>query len=229
MRPARLLQPLNIPGWKGEDINMDFIADLPLSACKFNSIWVIVDRLTKFVDSILVHTYYRAEKYAELYIAHILCLHGVPKTIIFDRGPQFIAHFWEKLHASLGTHLIHSLAYHPQTDGHTERVNYQDKWDKCLSLAEFSYNNSYQESLRMPPFEALYGRRCCTPPNWIEPSERMIFGPDLVTEAKEIVHRITPTRTLPGINRKAMPTKDVDRLRLKLATACIFTSPLREV
>jgi transposase InsO family protein len=103
-----------------------------------------------------VHTYYRAEKYAELYISRILCLRGVPKTIISDRGAQFIARFWEPLHASLGTCLIHSSAYHPQTDGQTERVNqiledmlrvcvlnYPDKWDKCLSLAGFSYNNSY--------------------------------------------------------------------------------------
>jgi hypothetical protein len=69
-------------------------------------------------------------------------------------------------------------------------LNYLDKWDKCLSLAEFSYNNSYLESLRMAPFEALYGRRCRTPMNWIEPGERMIFGPDLVIEAEGIVHRI---------------------------------------
>jgi hypothetical protein len=100
-------------------------------------------------------------------------------------------------------HLIHSSAYHPQTNGQTERVtqilkgmlqacvmNYQDKWDKCLSLAEFSYNNSYQESLRMGPFKALYGRRCRMPLNWIEPGERIIFGPDLITEAEEIVHHI---------------------------------------
>jgi transposase InsO family protein len=70
-----------------------------------------------------VHTFYRAEKDAELYVSHILCLHGVPKTIISDRGSQFIAHFWEQLHASLGTRLIHSLAYHLQTDGQAERVD----------------------------------------------------------------------------------------------------------
>jgi hypothetical protein len=87
MRPARLLQPLNISAWKWEDINMDFIVGLPLSARKFDSIWVIVDRFTKSTHFMPVHTNYRAEKYAELYIAHILCLHGVPKTIISDRGP----------------------------------------------------------------------------------------------------------------------------------------------
>jgi hypothetical protein len=69
-------------------------------------------------------------------------------------------------------------------------LNYPDKWDKCLSLAEFSYNNSYQESLRMKPFKDLYGRRCRTPVNWIKPGERTIFDPDLVIESEEIVHRI---------------------------------------
>jgi hypothetical protein len=113
MRHAGLLQPLSIPAWKWEDISMNFIVGLPLTDRKFNSIWVIVDRLTKSAYFIPVHTFYRAEKYAELYISRIMCLHGVPKTIIYDRGPQFVAHFWEQLHASLGTYLIHSSAYHP--------------------------------------------------------------------------------------------------------------------
>jgi hypothetical protein len=182
---------------------MDFIMGLPLTGRKFNSIWVIINRLTKSAHFIPVHTFYRDENYVELYISHILCLHSVLKTIISDRGPQFVACFWEQLHASLGTHLIHSSAYHPQTDGQIERVNqiledmllacvlnYPDKWDKCLPLDEFSYNNSYQESLRMAPFEALYDHHCRTPVNWIEHGERTIFGPDLVIEDEGIVHRI---------------------------------------
>jgi hypothetical protein len=133
----------------------------------------------------------------------MLCLHEVPKTIISDRGSQFVARFWEQLHASFRTHLIHSLAYHPQTDGQTERVNqivedmlracvleHQGSWDQNLPWAEFSYNNSYQESLKMAPFELLYGRRCRTPLNWIEPREKVIFGPYLVEEAEVTVHRI---------------------------------------
>jgi hypothetical protein len=84
MRAAGLLQRLSIPTWKWEDISMDFIVDLPLTGCKFNSIWVIIDRLTKSTHFILVHTFYRVAKYTELYISHILCLHGVPKTIISD-------------------------------------------------------------------------------------------------------------------------------------------------
>jgi hypothetical protein len=117
MRPAGLLQPLSIPAWKWEDISIDFIMGLPLTTCKFNSIWVIIDQLIKSAHFIQVHTFYRAEKYTELYIARILCLHGVLKTIISGRGPQFVTHFLEQLHASLGTHPIRSSAYHPQTDG----------------------------------------------------------------------------------------------------------------
>jgi hypothetical protein len=101
----------------------------------------------------------------------MLCLHGVLKKIISDRGSLFVTHFWEQLHTSLGTHVIHSLAYQPQTNGQTERVNqifedmlracvleHQGSWDKNLPWANFSYNNSYQESLKMALFEVLYGR-----------------------------------------------------------------------
>jgi hypothetical protein len=91
MRHAGLLQPLSIPVWKWEDISIDFIMGLPLTGRRFNSIWVIIDRLTKSTYFIPVHTFYRAKKYVELYISRILCLHGVPKTIISDRGPQFVA------------------------------------------------------------------------------------------------------------------------------------------
>jgi hypothetical protein len=123
--------------------------------------------------------------------------------IIYDCGAQFISRFWEQLQYALGTKLIRSSAYHPQTDGQTERVNqvledmlrayvlqYDKNWDKYLSLAEFSYNNSYQTSLKMAPFEALYGRRCRTPLSWSQIGEHKIFGPDLVTEAEEKVKTI---------------------------------------
>jgi transposase InsO family protein len=96
---------------------MDFIVGLPLTAHKFNLIWVIVDRLTKSTHFIPVNTNYNIQKYVEIYVTHVLCLHGAPKIIISDRGSQFVARFWEQLHASLGTHLIHSSAYHSQTDG----------------------------------------------------------------------------------------------------------------
>ena len=115
LKPVGLLQPLSVPAWKWEDISMDFIVGLPLTPQKHDSIWVIVDRLTKSAHFIPVKTGYHMKKYAELYISRVVCLHGVPKTIISDRGPQFVARFWEQLHALRGTRLIRSSAYHPQT------------------------------------------------------------------------------------------------------------------
>jgi hypothetical protein len=88
-----------------------------------DSIWVIVDRLTKTAHFLPVHTTHRTEKYAEIYIDQIIRLHGIPRTIVSDRGATFVARFWEQLQESLGTHVIRSSAYHPQTDGQTERVN----------------------------------------------------------------------------------------------------------
>jgi hypothetical protein len=170
LRTVRNLQPLSVPKWKWEDIYMDFIMGLPCTSRGHDLIWVIVDRLTKLAHFIPIGRSYRARQYAELYIVHIVCYHRIPKTIISDRGYIFVAHFWEQLHECLGTHLIRSSAYHPQTDGQTERVNQiiEDilhgyamndslKWDQHLPLTEFSYNNSYQESIKMSPFEALYG------------------------------------------------------------------------
>jgi transposase InsO family protein len=106
-------------------------------------------------------------------MSKIVCLHGVPKKIVSDRGTQFTSKFWERLHEALDTQLHFSSTYHPQIDGQTERVNqvledmlracalqYERSWDKSLSYAEFPYNNSYQESSKMVPFEMLYGRRC---------------------------------------------------------------------
>jgi hypothetical protein len=167
------LQSLPIPTWKWEDISMDFIVGLPRTAKGFNSIWFINDPLTKIANFLPVKVKYTVATYAKLYIARILSLHGVPKMVVSDPGPQFVFKFLEELHKSLGTKLLHSSAYHPQTSGQIERVNqiledmlwacvleFPQKWGDCLPLAEFSYNNSYQESIKMAPFEALYGRRC---------------------------------------------------------------------
>ena len=123
LKVAGTLQPLPIPSWKWEDFSMDFIIGLPNTSQKHDSIWVIVDRLTKTAYFISVNTTYFAKKYAEIYLDQIFCLHGVPKTIISDRGAQFIARFWEQFQESLGTKLIRSPTYHPQTDGQTERIN----------------------------------------------------------------------------------------------------------
>jgi hypothetical protein len=112
-RPAGLLQPLQIPQWKWDEIGMDFIVGLPRTRTGYDSIWVVVDRLTKAAHFIPVKTTYNSAVLAELYMARIVCLHGVPKKIVSDRGTHFTSHFWQQLHEALGTHLKFSSAYHP--------------------------------------------------------------------------------------------------------------------
>jgi hypothetical protein len=122
---------------------------------------------------------------------------------VSDRGTQFTAHFWEQLPKGLGTKLVHSLSYHPQTSGQTKRINQiledmlrarvlssKGSWESWLPLVEFSYNNSDQNSIKMTPFEALYGRRCRTPLNWVEAGERRFYVNDLIAEAEEKVRII---------------------------------------
>ena len=99
---------------------MDFIVGLPTTQRNFNSIWVIVDRLTKSAHFIPVRIDFCPTDYVELYFNQIVRLHGIPRTIVSNRGPQFTAHFWEHLHGLLGTKLVRSSTYHPQTSGQTE-------------------------------------------------------------------------------------------------------------
>ncbi|WVZ76590.1 hypothetical protein U9M48_024555 [Paspalum notatum var. saurae] len=200
-RPAGLLQSLKIPEWKWEEISMDFIVGLPRTQKGY--IWVVVDRLTKVAYFIPVNTTYSGARLLELYISRIVCLHGVPKRIISDRGSQFTSRFWEQLHDSLDSKLRFSTAYRPQTDGQIERTNqiledmlracaiqYGTSWDNSLPYAEFSYNNSYQASLKKSPFEALYGRRCRTPLFWNQTGEKQVFGPDLIRDAEQQIKMV---------------------------------------
>jgi transposase InsO family protein len=137
----------------------------------------------------------------------IVCLHGVPKKIVSESGTQFTSKFWERLHETLDTQLCFISAYHPRTNGKTERLNqiledmlracafqYRRSWDKSLPYAEFSYNNSYQESLKMASFEMLYGHRCQTLLFWSETRERKVFEPDILQEAEKQVHMVTENR-----------------------------------
>jgi transposase InsO family protein len=136
-------------------------------------------------------------------MSRIVCLHGVPKKIVSDRGTQFTSNFWERLHETLDTQLHFSSAYHLQTNGHIERVNqiledmlracdmqYGRCWDKSLSYAEFSYHNNYQESLKMAPFEMLYGHRCRTSLFSSEAGQQKVFGPDILQEAEKQVRKV---------------------------------------
>ena len=202
-KPFGLLQPLEIPEWKWEEIAMDFVVGLPVAPGGFDSIWVIVDRLTKSAHFLPVKTKYGASDYADLFVKEIVRYHGVPASIVSDRGSQFTSRFWGSFQKAMGTTLKFSTAFHPQTDGQSERtiqiledmlraciLDFGGSWKKHLHLVEFSYNNSYQASIQMAPFEALYGRKCRSPLCWSEVGERALLGPELIQESAEVVKLI---------------------------------------
>ncbi|GJR76276.1 putative reverse transcriptase domain-containing protein [Tanacetum coccineum] len=199
-RPSRLLQQPEIPEWKWDKITMDFIKKLPRSKSGHDTIWVIVDRLTKSAHFLATREDYSMEKLARLYIDEIVARHGVLVSIISDRDGRFTSRFWQTLQKSLGTRLDMSTTYHPQTDGKSERtiqtledmlracvIDFGGSWDVHLPLAEFSYNNSYHSSIRCAPFEALYGRKCRSPVLWDEIGESRLIGPELVQETTDKV------------------------------------------
>ncbi|KAL0313439.1 UNVERIFIED_CONTAM: Transposon Tf2-12 polyprotein [Sesamum radiatum] len=138
------------------------------------------------------------DKLAELYVSEIVRLHGVPVSIVSDRDPRFTSHFWKSLQKALGTRLHFSTAFHPQTDGQSERtiqtledmmractMEFKGNWDDHLPLMEFAYNNSFHSSIGMAPYEALYGRRCRSPVCWDIEGLRQVEGPELVQETVE--------------------------------------------
>ena len=146
---------------------------------KHDSVWVIVDRLTKSAHFIPVRIDYSMDRLAELYVDEIVQLHGVSLSIVSDRDPRFTSRFWKELQLALGTRLNFSTTFHPQSYGQSERLiqvleymllgcvmAFTRSWDRYISLIEFAYNNSYQSSIGMAPYEALYGRRCRTPVFW---------------------------------------------------------------
>ncbi|GMI69916.1 hypothetical protein HRI_000660900 [Hibiscus trionum] len=182
---------------------MDFVFGLPLTPSKKNLVSVIVDRLTKGAHFLVVHSTYTLDKLAQLYIAEIVRLQGVPKSIVSDRDLRFTTRFWECFHQALGTRLNFGTSYHPQSNGQLERViqvledmlrccviDFQYSWEKHLSLAEFAYNNSFQASIQMAPFEALYGRKCRTPLCWAEAGKRLLSLPDMLKGTTEKVKLI---------------------------------------
>ncbi|KAL4017188.1 hypothetical protein IC575_024864 [Cucumis melo] len=159
----------------------------------YTVIWVVVDRLTKSAHFVPGKSTYTASKWGQLYMTEIVRLHGVPVSIISDRDARFTSKFWKGLQLALGTRLDFATAFHPQTDGQTKRLNqiledmlracvleFSGSWDSHLHLMEFAYNNSYQATIGMAPFEALYGKCCRSPVCWGEVGEQRMLGPELV-------------------------------------------------
>ena len=164
-KPAGKIQPLPIPVWKWDKITMDFVIGLLRTRRQHDAIWVIVDRLTKFAHFLPVSNDDPLDKLAQLYVDDIVRLHGVPISIVSVRDPRFTSRFWSKLQDAMGTRFHFSTAFHPQTDGQSERtiqtledmlracvIEFKGSWDTHLSLMEFAYNNSYQSSIGIAPF-----------------------------------------------------------------------------
>ncbi|KAK5772151.1 hypothetical protein PVK06_048424 [Gossypium arboreum] len=224
--PSGLLQPITIPEWKWDRVTIDFVSGLPLSASKKDAVWVVVDRLTKSAHFVPVRTDFSMDKLAELYVSQIVRLHGVPISIVSDRDPRFTSRFWKKLQEALGTKLHFSTAFHPQTDGQSERIiqiledmlrccilEFSGSWERYLSLIEFAYNNRFQSSIRMAPYEALYGRKCRTPLFWTELGESKIFGVDLIRDAEQKVKVIRESLKIASDRQKSyadLKRKDIE-------------------
>ena len=206
-KPAGLLQPLEVPEWKWEHITMDFVTGLPRTQKGHNAVWVIVDRLTKSAHFLAMNIKDSLSKLAQLYIEEIVRLHGVPASIVFDRDPRFVSRFWQQLQQALGTKLSFSTAAHPQTDGQSERtiqtledmlracvLDFKGSCDRYLALIEFAYNNSYQKTIAMAPYEALYGRKCQTPLYWNEVGEKRIVAVENVPWVEDAYEKVKMIR-----------------------------------
>ncbi|GJU79146.1 putative reverse transcriptase domain-containing protein [Tanacetum coccineum] len=202
-KPSGLLQQPEIPEWKWEKITMDFVSGLPRTPSGYDSIWVIIDRLTKSAHFLPMKKTDNIEKLAQLYLKEIVCKHGVPTSIISDRDSLFTSRFWKSLQEAMGTQLDMSTAYHPEIDGRSARtiqtledmlracvIDFGSSWDQHLPLVKFSNNNSYHASIKAAPFEALYGRKCRSPVCWSEVGDSQPTGPELIRETTEMIVQI---------------------------------------
>ena len=177
---------------------MDFVTHFPWTTQGHDAVWVIVDRLTKSTHFLAVRMTFILERFYRLYIREIIWLHGVPVSIVSDRDPRFTTHFWKSFQKAMGTRLTMSTTFHPQTDGQSKRtiqmledmlracvLDHKGSWEEHLPLVEFPYNNSYQASIQMAPYETLYRRLCRSPICWTEVGESSIIGSDLIRDTSE--------------------------------------------
>ncbi|GJV60088.1 putative reverse transcriptase domain-containing protein [Tanacetum coccineum] len=204
----------------------------------YDTIWVIIDRLTKFAIFVPMREIDLMEKLVRMYLKEVVTRHGMPVSIICDRDPRFASNFWRSLQKALGTNLDMSIAYHPQTDGQSERtiqtlkdmlracvIDFGKGWVNHLPLVEFSYNNSYYASIKAAPFEALYGRKYRSLVCWAKVGEVQLTGPKIVQETTEkiiqIKQRMQATRDLQksyaDLKRKPMEFQVKDRVMLKVS------------
>ncbi|KAK1429939.1 hypothetical protein QVD17_12297 [Tagetes erecta] len=242
-KPSGLLQQPEIPEWKWEKITMDFVTKLPRSSHGYDTIWVIVDRLTKSAHFLPIREDYKMNKLAQVYIKEIVSRHGIPISIISDRDSRFTSRFWQKFQHELGTKLNISTAYHPQTDGQSERtiqtledmlracvIDFGGSWDDHLPLIEFAYNNSYHASIKAAPYEALYGRKCRTPICWAEVGESQLSGPKIIHETTDKIKQIKDRMKSAPDRQKSYADKKRKPLELQIGDKVMLkVSPLNRV
>ena len=193
---------------------MDFVTHFPRKLQGHDAVWVIVDRLAKSAHFLAVRMTFTWERLCRLYVREIVRLHGVLVSIVSDRDPRFTTHCWKSFQKVMGTRLTMSIAFHPQTDGQSERtiqvledmlracfLDHKGSWEEHLSLVKFAYNNNYQVSIQMEPYEALYGRPCRSPICWTKVGESSITGPDLIRDTSKKVSLIRQ-RLLTAKSRK---------------------------
>lgn len=197
-KPKGLIQSLDIPNGKLDSILVDFVGGMPRTKTGHDKIWVIVDLLTKTTRLIAINATSTMEKLAKAYVKYVVKYHGVAQEIISDRDLRFLSHFLGALQVEMGTKLKFSIAFHPTTDGQTERtiqtledmlracvIDFQGSCDEHLDLIEFSYNNSYHNSIEMAPYEALYGQKCRSPLCWNDRSDTVVLGPQFLQDAQK--------------------------------------------
>nr|GFA55232.1 reverse transcriptase domain-containing protein [Tanacetum cinerariifolium] len=221
-----------------DNITMDFVTKLPKLPQGYDTIWVIVDRLTKSAIFAPMRETDPLEKLAKLYLKEVVARHGISVSIIYYRDPRFASRFWRTLQMALGTSLDMSTAYHPETDEQSERtiqtlkdmlracvIDFGKGWVNHLPLVELSYNNSYHASIKAAPFEALYGRKCRSPVCWNEVGEFRLTGPEIVQETTEkivqIKQRIQAARdrqkSYADLKRKPVEFQVGDKVMLKVS------------
>ncbi|GJR51526.1 putative reverse transcriptase domain-containing protein [Tanacetum coccineum] len=217
-----------------DNITMDFVTKLPKSSQGYDT---IVDQLTKSVIFLPMRKTDPMEKLKRMYLKEVVTRHGIPVSIIYDRDGRFTSNFWRSLQKALGTSLDISTAYHPETEGQSERtiqtledmlraflIDFGNGWVKHFPIVEFSYNNSYHASIKAAPFEALYGRKCHSPVCWTEVGEVQLTGLEIIQETTvkviQIKQRIQAVYDQPksyaNLKRKPMEFQVGDRVMLKV-------------
>jgi hypothetical protein len=195
--PTGLLQQFPIQNWKWEVVTINFITKLHKTMKQHDSIVVVVDKFYSSKD------YTQGNTYCKNIHKEVTRLHGVPKAIVSDKEHKFTSNFWKGLFKGFGTNLNLDTTYHLELDGKIERTNIiiedmlkmyvidqPSKWEDCIHLVEFVYNNGYQASLKMNPFKALYDMKCNTPVRWDNPADRIVIGSYLLKEMEERMEKI---------------------------------------